>query len=550
MALFEEVPYRAMIRQEENENDVKVYFVDYGNTDISAKTSLKRCSDELSKYPSQAKRCRLFGISSTKLADAFASLEEKSELESIEFSIVNEKNQIFDVLIYVENECFNEQFGCDLSTIAEEEKSEVPQTTTAETTEVKEEIEPIVSTTSKTHRGLFTHMETERPYVYIQLLPNSEEKLEKINEIIDQTTANPKPISEGHAGDLVIARFTDDQTYYRARIQSFSAESNSYSVYFIDFGNVDDNVANEFVLSYPDELKTIEPQVRGYLLDQIDDKRWHQVVRPFLEAEKLNSEVNFDLIDEQSSIIHLHDLPEDKVEDEDVQAEEKDEPVDEQRKILSGHVSSVENDCFYFQSISSGIDEMNEVLKTIARQNRTDGQWAIGDRCLVVDDDDRLSRGEIVSIEENNEFTVKSFDYGSTKTNRKENQLFLIPDEEIFQREPLAHQCRLQSVDDEHQRQKIEEIPSNQLVEIEIENDQNASCWCVKIRREEQVEQQSDTEKNDENDALNSLQDEHRNEVNSFSVISNNETIDFGEADQPTTIQDETQNEPVPSSST
>lgn len=52
------------------------------------------------------------------------------------------------------------------------------------------------------------------------------------------------------------------------------------------------------------------------------------------------------------------------------------------------------------------------------------------------------------------------------------------------------------------------------------------------------------------NETLNSITEEHPNEFNSCSVISNNQTIDFGEADQPTTIQDETQNEPVPSSST
>ena len=124
IAIFDEAPYRAVIQSEANENEVKVYYIDYGNTEVYAKTSLKRCSEQLSSYPRQAKRCQLYGIPTAKVKEAFEYLQTKSDEGEIEFSLVNEKDQCLNILIYIEKKCLNEQFGCDLTTIEQVDTTE------------------------------------------------------------------------------------------------------------------------------------------------------------------------------------------------------------------------------------------------------------------------------------------------------------------------------------------------------------------------------------------------------------------------------------------
>ena len=390
-------------------------------------------------------------------------------------------------------------------------------------------------TSSTSRRGMLTYMEKDRPYVYIQLLPDSDDHLDQINEVITKITEHVQPASTCNPGDLVVAKFSMDDTYYRARIESHSTTPGNYSVYFLDFGNIDENVSSDHILTYPDELKSIEAQAHRYLLDQIKPETWINIIRPALETDKLNDEVEFDIIDEQNSIIHM-DIPHEEPVEVNEQVDTKEEPVEvnehvetkeeptevneqvetkeesaevhepvetneepaeinepvekneELNNTLSGYISAVEKDCFYLQP-SSNVTEMNDLLKTLTRENRPDGNWTIGDRCLVSNDDDHLYRGEIVGIAEQ-EYTVKCFDYGFILSNRNVNQLYLVPDEDIFRQEPLAHQCRLASLDDDQQwhviDQIIRQIPSSEHVTIEIINERDASCWCVNLHREDQ----------------------------------------------------------------
>ncbi|CAF3284760.1 unnamed protein product, partial [Rotaria sp. Silwood2] len=94
----------------------------------------------------------------------------------------------------------------------------------------------------KYYQGILTYLDENKPLVHIQLLPESETMLEQINELIDGIIQENKQNSSYEIGDYVIAQFTDDMNYYRARIESYSDLTQNYTVYFLDYGNLDKNV--------------------------------------------------------------------------------------------------------------------------------------------------------------------------------------------------------------------------------------------------------------------------------------------------------------------
>ncbi|CAF5031403.1 unnamed protein product, partial [Rotaria sp. Silwood1] len=108
-------------------------------------------------------------------------------------------------------------------------------------------------TLSEYRQGLLTYVEPNKPYVYIQLLPESELIIEKIDQLIDKIINENKRNSSYEIGDHVIAQFTQDDHYYRARIESYSTSTNFYTVYFSDYGNLDDNIKLNHLYSYSNE---------------------------------------------------------------------------------------------------------------------------------------------------------------------------------------------------------------------------------------------------------------------------------------------------------
>ncbi len=136
IARFEDEPFRGIITQSnESDENLDIHFVDYGNTSSCPKNSLKRCSKQLSSYPYQAKHCHLYGVSSNEIDNALKYLNDNTNPDNnLEISIINEKDQIYNVLVYINNQCINEKFGYDPNSIPNNDQS-----STTEPTTVKEE---------------------------------------------------------------------------------------------------------------------------------------------------------------------------------------------------------------------------------------------------------------------------------------------------------------------------------------------------------------------------------------------------------------------------
>ncbi|CAF4012309.1 unnamed protein product [Rotaria sp. Silwood2] len=144
ISLYDNKPCRAIIQADLNEN-VRLYFVDYGYTNICSKTSLKQCNEQLKTYSYQAKRCQLYDISSNMLDEAFKKLNEYIKIDNIEISIVNQDDDLYHVIIYIDNECFNEKFSKQSNIIDQHETtSDInDQSSTTTATTVKEQERPM-----------------------------------------------------------------------------------------------------------------------------------------------------------------------------------------------------------------------------------------------------------------------------------------------------------------------------------------------------------------------------------------------------------------------
>ena len=557
IAKYDDAPYRAIIKSKKSDEELDVYFIDYGNTSSYSISSTKRASENLSKYAHQAKHCRLYGIPSNELDKAYEDLNEYLENESVEISIINKEDEITNVLVYIENQCFNEKFGYNpnhqpineeniLSTNVEQNP---PLTNIEENdslTDVEEQnvpteedvpvIEPaqVESSSSKTRTARLVYVEKDRPYVYLQFSPECDDILGEINDIIEKIVEENKRDSTYEVGQKIIAKFHADDQFYRARIESYSPSSETYNIYFLDFGNTDENTTNEYFYSYSEQLESFEAQAHGYSLGQIPTDQWTEEKRAFVD-ENSNNDIQFEFLDENQSIIYI-DFPN----KEQIYSSET-TTTNDNKQIFDAKICSTDNNCFYIHILPDDdlhLGEIEDFLQTCDKQKQD--SWSINDRCLVVNDDEKYFRGQIRSINDN-QYDIQCIDYGTILTNRTIDQLFQLPNDDLCRQQALAHQCRLFGYDDEQQtdpiNQRIRDIPNVETVKILVEN-RTDSCLYVTVTRDnsENINQQeSDKEMNDETS--------HISQSLSTLSVTNNQTIDFGENDpSTTTLIDQTNN--------
>ena len=273
--------------------------------------------------------------------------------------------------------------------------------------------------------------------------------LDQINELIDNVREENKHNTSYEIGEHVVAKFNDDEAYYRARIQSYSSTSQLYTVYFVDYGNIDENVNIDDIYLYTDQLKEIEALAHGYLLEGISSEAWNTTVRSLVD-EYLNTEIEFYYTDENQSTIHIKFENENDI----YNVEQPSAPTEQVQENISGK----ENDCFYTRVSSN--ENLEESLSTCPKEQKD--SWSINDLCLVSNEEGKYLRGEILAINDD-KYDVKCIDYGYNLSNIPIDRLYALPDGDIFKQSALAHQC-----------------PLNDQEDITTENDPNESCSLVK----------------------------------------------------------------------
>ncbi|KAF8782794.1 Tudor domain-containing protein 1 [Argiope bruennichi] len=209
--------YRAQIVKVSHENDIEVFFVDYGNYDNASLRDVRRMKPDLMKLPIQAYKCCLYGVelpsdSSQKdsMFDMFEELTAGENLVAHVHSITDDQSYALTLKDKNSSTSVNEKLMPKLSTIPSVPVSDVEQ--------------------------LYITYFSSPSSFFAQFEKLSLKKLEEMQIEINELYANARNTSfKPKAGDFVCAKFSMDNGFYRARVEK--AAGNSCDVAFVDYGN-------------------------------------------------------------------------------------------------------------------------------------------------------------------------------------------------------------------------------------------------------------------------------------------------------------------------
>ncbi|CAF1517040.1 unnamed protein product, partial [Rotaria sordida] len=235
-----------------------------------------------------------------------------------------------------------------------------------------------------------------------------------------------------------------------------------------------------------------------------------------------------------------------------VRQKEQTQPIhpNEKTKFLTCKITNCNTNYFDLNIFAFDIVAISGIkgyLKTREKVHLALNNLSIDDLCIVFNGHHEYFRGKIVSIIEN-KYDIICIDYGNILQNLTADQLFELPDVEVFHIAPLARQCQLYAVDDLNQSKAIEEIiktiPSTEYVTISIENEDDKYLFVTliretnaivnkKYRSDDKNIQDKNEKKSDNGKHLTLTTDVQPGE----STCHDDHTIDYGEDDLSTSTK-------------
>ena len=233
--------YRALITNLTTDSKLEVLFVDYGNTELLQTSRVRTLPEHFRQLPKQAFKCQLADVATSALPDSAATFEELVvSVEELECTIKSMRNGKFDVQLNIpDGLCINEEisstFGQNQELTREEStvKADKPEAVTLDAAFLPPEIlseEADVYVTATVSPSQF----------YVQLVGQETAAQELAEKLLDEYSAlQPCEREMKHVtvGRSCVARFSEDEAWYRAIVKEVSAES--AKVLFIDYGNSD-----------------------------------------------------------------------------------------------------------------------------------------------------------------------------------------------------------------------------------------------------------------------------------------------------------------------
>lgn len=219
--------YRGVI-EEVNAGKAKIRFIDYGNSEEAEISSLKVLPSELALLPPFAYPCSLHGVS--PLEGEWSS-EVTSQLETL--IVDKELTCTFANGTEVKLEVEDKDVGKSLQEagLVKYEESSI----------ASEDVQPVrVNSLEKqvvpTEPVTAYVSHTDKEKFYLQL-SSQEGELGEMIEKIQVHCDKSAPLSEVALGDYCCAKFTTDNSWYRAHVKDIRGDT--VDVLFIDFGNSD-----------------------------------------------------------------------------------------------------------------------------------------------------------------------------------------------------------------------------------------------------------------------------------------------------------------------
>ncbi|ESP00578.1 hypothetical protein LOTGIDRAFT_157854 [Lottia gigantea] len=216
--------YRAVV-EEITKEKVHVRFVDFGNAEEANPSDVKFMENQFLKHPPLAYECQLnnAGKWTEKKQQKFTEMTEGKDL-NIQFVtnippyMVNVTRSLADVL----------QEEADESVAEETEEK-------ADTTDAGALLDfPPQSPFNEP--GFICHIESDGTF-YVHL-ESEENRLTNLSEKLqDHYSKSSEPLDELTAGKICAAKFTEDDMWYRAKVEKIKGDE--VKVRFADYGNVD-----------------------------------------------------------------------------------------------------------------------------------------------------------------------------------------------------------------------------------------------------------------------------------------------------------------------
>ncbi|CAG4946762.1 unnamed protein product [Parnassius apollo] len=235
--------YRASIISLENE-EVKVQFTDYGNTETLQKTELKKLDAKFYEP------CSLALVASLGLValqdDTLQKLTEWTNDKEVQVTLAF-GNDGWLASLHLD--------GVDLSMKLVNEKLATPQIISTEEQKIETMPEKPISLPDGCTQVYISHIDTPGHF-WLQMVDKVDD-IEKIQAELQENADSYKDIENREMGTLCVAKYLADDQWYRAEI--LDADSDIITVRFIDYGNTDvlDNQPG-LIKEIPEHLKEIE----------------------------------------------------------------------------------------------------------------------------------------------------------------------------------------------------------------------------------------------------------------------------------------------------
>ncbi|GFT20671.1 tudor domain-containing protein 1 [Nephila pilipes] len=243
--------YRAVISDIEGEN-IYVYFVDYGNSEVSSLKNLRPLTPELIKIPPIAIECKLYAIQANdgKETEITAKLEEYF-IEELELDMqVFKLSEPYEVRLYHDGDLAEILCQKGLATEVIPPLENVQKLLTENLNENGEKnleicvespndtscIVPLRSFNKEEMLVDFKHWELENDIIVVYGVPNEiDGDLTDFQEKLQLACNENEQVPNINIYDFCVARYIDDEKWYRAQVVAISGDN--FKVKLIDYGN-------------------------------------------------------------------------------------------------------------------------------------------------------------------------------------------------------------------------------------------------------------------------------------------------------------------------
>ncbi|XP_071091157.1 tudor domain-containing 6-like [Haliotis cracherodii] len=236
--------YRARVEEEAKEGGYKVFFCDYGNSDVVLPANIKKLEQQFRSLPIQGHRCHLNNVTVRNDPVKLALLQEKISGVKLQVTVLDKIDQGYKVEIQVEGESINDLLNTPVAQVMT--CNEIP-------------------VDGSSVEACVTHIEDFNA-ISIQTVEGAMALEPLMKEINTRCSSNPNTITP-KVGDMVCAFYSQYESWYRARVEEVT--DTDCKVFFCDYGNFD-RVELQMIKTLESEFAILPEQVVKCSLDGVD----------------------------------------------------------------------------------------------------------------------------------------------------------------------------------------------------------------------------------------------------------------------------------------